>query len=535
MKSEKTEATEDKKQKSKKHGKGMLLALGAACVIGMTGSIFVYNTLHQKEDTASAARPDFPHENAPYVTATGTTVVGVQEEEFEIDFLEDTNLYVEEVYLVSGDEVSAGTPYIKFSEESIADARKELEDASLNASVSYRTGVMSTEESKIKAQYTYRKTILAGEQAQAVYEDKIAQLAQTVEEKKEAYTQAKEALEQLQNDLSGGYEEEFAVAAKKKAYEENQKLYHDILEKYDMTEDDLTENDADTQASPNGMMKQDSDIKWQKNAITLVKEEYEESEEEYEQAQKSLEAALRNYEYKLKKAQNELDEALADYQEAQLAYEKESLTAKTELETALARANTAKLDYDTEISALQEELSKQKDAQEDAAENLALFEETVGDGYLYTGGEGTIIRVMAREGEYLEGGNVILLYQDLSKLTVSVSVSQEDISKLTVGEEAYVSISGHGDYDGTIASINPVASSDSKTAVSYTVEVAIQGDISDLTPNLTANVTFGTTQEEMNARKQDTPPDVNGGEERPQDSGENNRMGEKNNEQEADK
>lgn len=46
---------------------------------------------------------------------------------FEIDFLEDTSLYVEKVYLANGDSVKAGDKYIKFTEESITDAREELD------------------------------------------------------------------------------------------------------------------------------------------------------------------------------------------------------------------------------------------------------------------------------------------------------------------------------------------------------------------------------------------------------------------------
>ena len=44
------------------------------------------------------------------VMAAGTTSVGVKAVAFEVDFLEDTSLYVEEVYLANGDSVKAGDP-----------------------------------------------------------------------------------------------------------------------------------------------------------------------------------------------------------------------------------------------------------------------------------------------------------------------------------------------------------------------------------------------------------------------------------------
>ena len=43
--------------------------------------------------------------NENLVTASGTTSIGVDAVTFAIDFLEDTSLYVEEVYVSSGDEV----------------------------------------------------------------------------------------------------------------------------------------------------------------------------------------------------------------------------------------------------------------------------------------------------------------------------------------------------------------------------------------------------------------------------------------------
>ncbi len=110
------------------------------------------------------------------VMAAGTTSVGVKAVTFEIDFLEDTSLYVEEVYLANGDSVKAGDPYIKFTEESIADAREELEAAALSAQLAYRSGQISDGESRLQAKYTYDTAMLEAQFAKQVYDDTIAQL-----------------------------------------------------------------------------------------------------------------------------------------------------------------------------------------------------------------------------------------------------------------------------------------------------------------------------------------------------------------------
>ncbi len=131
------------------------------------------------------------------------------------------------------------------------------------------------------------------------------------------------------------------------------------------------------------------------------------------------------------------------------------------------------------------------DAKKEAESNLALFEALVGDGYLYTEESGTVLMLMAEEGKALVGGSMIFAYSNPELISVSVSVSQEDIAQLYVGEAASVVISDYGNYSGVIETINPISSSNSRTAVSYTVTVNLQGDVSGLDANLTASVVFG--------------------------------------------
>lgn len=86
---------------------------------------------------------------------------------------------------------------------------------------------------------------------------------------------------------------------------------------------------------------------------------------------------------------------------------------------------------------------------------------------------------------------MIFAYSNPEQISVSVSVGQDDIAKLYVGETASVVIADHGNYSGVIETINPVALSNSRTSVSYAVTVNLQGDVSGLDANLTASVIFG--------------------------------------------
>ena len=245
-----------------------------------------------------------------------------------------------------------------------------------------------------------------------------------------------------------------------------------------------------------------ADRQWILKTVALLKERMEEAEEDYEQAKEDYEDEIDGAELKLQKLLNTYESKREAYEAAQITYQKESLSAKTTYETTLAKGQTAQNDYDTQLTSLSESLEKLADAKEEAQDNLVLFESLIGDGYLYTDEAGTILMSRAEEGEVLTGGDIIFAYSNPDKITVSVAVSQDSIAQLSVGESAMVMISDYGNYSGVIESINPVASSDSRTSVTYTVEVALDGDVSALSANLTATVIFGMDTD--NAQQDET-------------------------------
>ena len=486
------------------------------------------------------------------VMAAGTTSVGVKAVTFEIDFLEDTSLYVEEVYLANGDSVKAGDPYIKFTEESIADAREELEAAALSAQLAYRSGQISDGESRLQAKYTYDTAMLEAQFAKQVYDDTIAQLeadyAQSSKTYEEAQQEYNEYLGRVQNQT---FYEDYEIASLKKAYEDARELYTERKEYWEVTDDELNsgasetmgtagmmtlsgaagdatvpdagpdtlesvpEENAGTEPPPQtdtgkgtqdfsdgigtapagfgGMERQaqQSERKWIVKTMSLLEQEAEKAEEEYNTALEEYEAEIASAELTLQKLQNQLETAREDFTDAEVSYQKQSLSAKTVYETAVAKGKTAQEDYDTQLASLKDSLDRLEDAKEEADSNLALFEALVGDGYLRTEENGTVLMLMAEEGQALNGGSMVFAYSNPEQISVSVSVSQEDIAKLYVGQTASVTITDRGSYSGVIETINPISSSNSRTSVSYTVTVNLQGDVSGIDANLTANVLFG--------------------------------------------
>lgn len=185
-------------------------------------------------------------------------------------------------------------------------------------------------------------------------------------------------------------------------------------------------------------------------------------------------------------------------------YEIQLAQAKLTYETSQSGAERAESDYNTTVEKAKSDLAALKSTYEDAKENLELFESSVGDGYFYASEDGTILRTMVRAEQALTSDAVVFVYSNPKELTVTVSVDQSDITKLTVGDSAYVQSSAGSGYTGVITAIDPVSSSDSRTSVIYsvTVQINVEDEEDSLSANESVTVVFGMTEEEIEQLQQ---------------------------------
>ena len=105
------------------------------------------------------------------------------------------------------------------------------------------------------------------------------------------------------------------------------------------------------------------------------------------------------------------------------------------------------------MESLEETLTSLKNEKADAEENLALFEEVIGDGYFYTPSAGTIVMNAVREDSYLSGESLIIAYNNPEIVSVTASVDQSDIAGIGIGDSVYVAISGYGNYQGKVTMV----------------------------------------------------------------------------------
>ena len=461
------------------------------------------------------------------ITAGGSTSVGMQEENFELDYI-DTELLIEEVYLSSQDEVEAGTTILKLTDESVETARRELEEKATQADLDYREALLDGEEEKITAQQTLDTSLLNGTYATYTYEESLKEYEEEIESLQEQIEEAQELVDEYTASIESDYyytyyevaekEEELnsTFAALMQLYEEwdveyleDQYQVASIGSSSEGSGSDASGMSADASgtggsagASGGGMGAQGggggtSNDSTKLTVYDMLDEEVQENEAAYEEALENYEDAKATAEASLAQAQTNLELLKIQLEEAQIEYEKQQVSSQSDYDAAVSESGSAQETWQTEIERIDDEISVALNAKEEADENLQEFEEVIGDGYLYTTSAGTVMMVNVREETDLTGGSMVLAYSNPETVTVTASVDQEDIASIEIGEEAVVAISDYGNFDGTVTSINPVSASSSRSSVTYSVVVELTGDVSELSQNLSASVYFGVSTQDL--------------------------------------
>ena len=511
----------------KKNKKWIIIALVLVLMLG-GGSVAAVVILHKNNSQSEFSMPGnmagltFTED---MIAASGVTNVGITEASFDVENL-TTELEIEEVYAVSGEEVTAGDKILKLTEDSVEEARKELERALEDAELAYRTGAIEYEQNLITAEYTRDSAILTGQQAKDVYDETVASLQSAV-------TRAEEELQDAEDDIAeyesyvndGSYKSYFKVDEYQAIYDENLKALTDKMDEWGISWSQVTgsgggSTQLSADVSGNNAQPQSGGTS---NASILASlySILEQNLKDLEEAEDKYEDALTNAAFELQTLQLKLSSLQQAATEAKENYEIQLAQAKLTYETSLSGAERAESDYNTTVEKAESDLAALKSTYDDAKANLELFESSVGDGYFYASEDGTILRTMVRAEQALTSDAVVFVYSNPKELTVTVSVDQSDIAKLTVGDSAYVQSSAGSGYTGVITAIDPVSSSDSRTSVTYsvTVQVNVEDEEDSLSANESVTVVFGMTEEEIEQLQQSMqgrPGDVSGGDAMPQ-------------------
>ena len=486
-----------KAHKDKKKKIWLIAMAGVVCLL-IAGGIFAFFFIKNKT-SASKNTMSLPSNmqgitiSEDWVSASGVTNAEVSEVTFDVENL-STELEIEEVYINSNDEINEGDKVLKVTDESLEAVRAELTDALEEAELAYRTGVISYEQTLITAEYTKDSAVLSGSQAKEIYDETIESLSDAVDKAKEELEEANEKIAEYESYVNdSSYASYFKVDEYQAIYDENLSVLKEKLDEWGVSWSEVTGG---------GMGGGSTNLNGNLSYAQILRALYsvlEQNLEDLENAQAEYEDAVENASFELQTLKLNLSSLEKAVYEAEENYEIQAENALLTYETALSNADRAESDYETTVDKAESDLDELETAYEDAKENLELFEECIGDGYFYASESGDVLRTQVRTGGSLTSDSVIFMYSNPNKLTISVSVDQADIAKLTVGDECYA-ISDSVGAKGVITEIDPVSSSDSVTSVYYSVTVTVTSEedsTSTLSQNDSVTVLFNLTDEEI--------------------------------------
>lgn len=234
------------------------------------------------------------------------------------------------------------------------------------------------------------------------------------------------------------------------------------------------------------------------NTIAQLQEDVDEAQEKVDESQGKINYyqtqinAGVDLSSSLAEEQKNYQKLLTKLQSAENAYITKSIQAEADYQKALLASENASSQYSVDVSGADSSISSVEDDLADAKEVLAEFEAFVGtDGTIYSEYAGTVMEVGYAAGDELSSQTSVVTVTDETAVTMTVSVSQEDISAIAIGDIANIALTAYEDTDfvGEVLSMDTSTSSGSST-VSYNVTVLFTGDISGVYADMTGNVTF---------------------------------------------
>lgn len=450
----------------KKRSKKRVVAIVAACAVGVSalggGGFFAWRALSGGGAQESAAV------YRRYTVERGDVVVG-QSESSSISLERETVTFpvsatVEEVYVREGSSVRKGDPLMRMNTDDI--------EAGL-ASYELQLNIvgLEVEQAKLNQQsklLAARQEMESSEQSGALATENAAL---TVTQLQRAVTQAEDTLADKEEEL-----EKWTACL--------DTLEEDLvtLEYYeDMAENHQMDTEGNTWSS-----------------ILSDFQEY------YQDTYGSIDS-MDALEEEIRLTESERAQAQIDLDEARMALSTGELAAQQQKESAESSASIASSSYElTEVELEQAVESAQEtyDELEDQIEEVrSLLSE---DGIVYAECDGLVASLSVEEGDDVEvyiddDTNLILSYAtlltmtDISSVYVPITISEEDILNVSIGQEATVTMNAFPNqtFEAEVDTITVDAARSGAATVSYTVNVRFaQVNELDMLEGMSAEVTL---------------------------------------------
>ncbi|MDO4292849.1 MAG: efflux RND transporter periplasmic adaptor subunit [Eubacteriales bacterium] len=364
-------------------------------------------------------------------------------------------LTVEEVYVEAGQEVKAGDPILKVTEDTLEQIRSQLEEDVEAAKEVYDQAATAQKQTESQAEANLRENQMYGQYADTEYNLAVQELSESVSDLEEQIAEKQEELAKLQEELA---DVEEALAEQQDALDNA--VY-------------LVEN-QDRLESTYGWLVAVNTKEDIESAMESLKEEQESGQDSVAELEEELESLNRQ----LLLAQRELAAGTIEAEGKRQTRQLDSQNAQEiyDVETGLAA-------FDTETA--------QEDYQE-AADRLEELDGYLAGQILTAQADGVVTDVLVAAGDSLQKDTELISYNSYDEVTVTLSIDEADMDRAALGSRAEVTVSAFPDevFEAEVTEIGDAQINSNTNTTTYEVTVTITQNASKLYEGMTATVTF---------------------------------------------
>lgn len=449
----------------------------------------------------------------------------------------DLDVEVEEILVRAGEQVQAGDPLFIISQESMNKVKNTLNNAYQEAQLKADEAVLNLKLGTLEAEQKMNQNVGNGAVAGTIYENtliemnnKLAQYEKNLSEAEEDYAKSVELLDlynlrlmtkiSLEDTLTEYEESLESLKEFYDDYNEENSEYLDTYRNYEKQMDQLVaqlneakelyaqvSNIENPDEEIQKLQKQYGDAYWTAadkfdkaleiiNKYSSVIEQYDTLETRMEEAEDCLAEAKEAYddynadfqdwygnmtcedlERKVEQMAIDLENTRLTYENYKLNFETNQNNAESTKTKAELTAETAELTYQSTMNNLQQKvLSTQQDA-----ENMYAYVKELNsclkDNVILSPCDGLVTNIAFAEGDKINLTRSVITIAKTDKLTVSLSIDQDDITNVALDQQALVTFdTNRKTYEGYVNAISVSPAMMGSPTVTYTVTVLVEGE-----------------------------------------------------------
>lgn len=391
----------------------------------------------------------------------------------------DSDLVIKKVCITSGQNVKKGDTILKLTTKSVSNVRKLYKAAVSLAKLTLKEAKVDRDSDKLTAEYEYKERIAAGKSAKTTYKATLQSLDGAVVTAQNNYNTAVSGIKTLPSKIKNLKKKIKKAGGSTTVYKStsiNQNTGSNAGNNTGNMNGTGMGDDKNGGTSGTGTTAGSTGSQSSSNTVTIMQQQ------------------LASYQQQLSEYKSNLKNLKSQLKSAKKARKTGKVSAKKTYDAAMLQYSNAKTLYNVAMDGIDDDVKDAQETLKDAQKALKIFEKYAGTGVIKAECSGTVTSVGYEDGETLSTDTDIATYMNSDAVTTSVSVAQDDISEIEVGDTVNISLSAYEGktFHGKVTSISTTSSGTS--TVSYPVVVTMTGDVSSIYAGMSADVTFVTKE-----------------------------------------